>query len=206
MPRPTYEVTYYRPAQTAALIRAALKRTFPGVKFGVTTSTYSGGASIRIKWTDGPTTEQVESVAGQFAGKGFDGMIDMAYSIRAWVLNGEVIGTQSRGTVDSRGSVPAWGDIPPHDDAELVSFGGCYVSTRREYTAAFIRDALARVVAYWGGIAPEMVPEVVDHCTYGARINATPAQNAEIYARAFRDWDALVYQELAHPGTYSLTA
>jgi len=163
MSRPTYEVTYYRPAQTAALIRAALKRTFPGVKFGVTTS-------------------------------------------RAWVLNGEVIGTQSRGTVDSRGSVPAWGDIPPHDDAELVSFGGCYVSTRREYTAAFIRDALARVVAYWGGIAPEMVPEVVDHCTYGARINATPAQNAEIYARAFRDWDALVYQELAHPGTYSLTA
>ena len=202
MSRPHYEITYYRPAQTAAMIRAALKRTFPGVLFKVNTQTYAGGSSIRIHWTDGPTSAQVEEVAGMFEGKGFDGMIDMGYSIRAWVLNGEILGTQSRGTAMSRGSVPAWGEIPPHDDAELVDFGGSFVFTNRRYSIGLVRDALATVVAYWGGIDPDMVPDVAEN-SMGAYIRATTAQNVAIEVRTGRYWDALVGQELAHPGRYT---
>lgn len=119
--------TYLRPTQTAALIRTLLKRSFPGVKFSVRSSTYAGGSSIDIRWKNGPTLKTIEDIAGNFQGKGFDGSIDMAYSIQAWVLDGEVIGTRSQGTVGSRGAVPAWGLIAPHDDAELVNFGGSYI-------------------------------------------------------------------------------
>jgi hypothetical protein len=39
-----------------------LKRSFPGVKFSVT-SDYS---SLNIKWTDGPTSDQLNDVVGRF--------------------------------------------------------------------------------------------------------------------------------------------
>jgi hypothetical protein len=120
-------VTHYTPTQTAGMIRKALKAAFPKVKFEVVTSKYAGGSSISIRYAEGPTVQEVADVADAFEGRGFDGMIDMAYSIQAWMLNGQVIGTASKGTVNSRGSVPAWGQIPPHDDAELVSFGGSYI-------------------------------------------------------------------------------
>jgi hypothetical protein len=67
---------YIRPADTAKLVRAALKESFPGVKFSVRTDTYSGGASIHVGWTDGPNTKQVESITDVFSGSYFDGMID----------------------------------------------------------------------------------------------------------------------------------
>lgn len=72
----TTERRYISAADTAKLIRKALKESFPGVKFSVRTSTYSGGASIRVCWTDGPTRKQVAAVAGVFSGSYFDGMID----------------------------------------------------------------------------------------------------------------------------------
>ena len=68
--------TYLSCADTAKLVRAALKETFPGVKFSVRSDVYAGGASIRIKYTDGPTYEQVKAVAGMFEGSYFDGMTD----------------------------------------------------------------------------------------------------------------------------------
>ena len=67
---------YLSCAETAKLVRAALKESFPGVKFSVKSSVYSGGASINIKYTDGPTYEQVKAVAGMFEGAYFDGMTD----------------------------------------------------------------------------------------------------------------------------------
>jgi hypothetical protein len=79
---------YISCADTAKLVREALKKAFPGVKFSVRSSTYSGGASIRVKWTDGPETKKVECVAGAFAGADFDGMIDLK-SYHESDLNGE---------------------------------------------------------------------------------------------------------------------
>ncbi len=64
-------------AETAVMVRAALKAAFPGVTFSVKSKTYSGGASITIRWTDGPTYDEGQRVAGRFAGASFDGMIDL---------------------------------------------------------------------------------------------------------------------------------
>ena len=63
-------------ADTAKLVRVALKAAFPAVKFSVKSKNYAGGASITVRWVDGPTTARVESVAKQFAGASFDGMTD----------------------------------------------------------------------------------------------------------------------------------
>ena len=71
------KVEYLTCAETAKLIRKALKEEFPKVKFSVRSSTYSGGASIRVNWIDGPLEKAVEAVAGAFAGATFDGMIDL---------------------------------------------------------------------------------------------------------------------------------
>jgi len=68
---------YINCADTAKLMRAALKAQFPGVKFSVRSSVYSGGASINVSWTDGPFTSEVESLAKRYEGATFDGMIDL---------------------------------------------------------------------------------------------------------------------------------
>lgn len=67
---------YLTCAETAKLIRAALKEAFPGVKFSVRSDVYSGGASIRINYTNGPSAKQVEGIAQAFQGAYFDGMTD----------------------------------------------------------------------------------------------------------------------------------
>lgn len=82
--------TYLSCAETAKLLRQALKESFPDVKFSVRSSTYSGGASIRVCWTDGPTTQAVESVSETFSGAYFDGMIDYK-GCRYHMLDGEAI-------------------------------------------------------------------------------------------------------------------
>lgn len=60
----------------AKLIRSALREAFPDTRFSVRLSRYSGGSSIDVYWTDGPTAEMVECIAGAFQGGYFDGMTD----------------------------------------------------------------------------------------------------------------------------------
>lgn len=64
-------------ADTAKLIRKELKSVFPDVKFSVRSSVYSGGASIRVNWTDGPFITEVERIAKRYEGASFDGSIDL---------------------------------------------------------------------------------------------------------------------------------
>ena len=81
---------YISCVDTAKLIRAVLKESFNGVKFSVTSSQYAGGASITIKYVDGPTSKQVESVVKIFEGSYFDGMQD--YKGQNYAnLNGEEV-------------------------------------------------------------------------------------------------------------------
>ena len=63
-------------ADVARMIRRALRTVFPGQKFSVRTSKYSGGASVRIRWTDGPNATQVLAVCNRYQAKAFDGMTD----------------------------------------------------------------------------------------------------------------------------------
>lgn len=67
---------YLDAAELAAIIRRDLKAAFAGVKFSVTSSRYSGGSSVRVRWTDGPLAADVEATIGQYKAEGFDGMTD----------------------------------------------------------------------------------------------------------------------------------
>lgn len=75
---------------TADLIRAALRESFPGVKFSVRISRYSMGSSVTVTWADGPTDAQVRAVTDTFRGDYFDGMIDY-HGQRYHTLDGEQV-------------------------------------------------------------------------------------------------------------------
>ena len=70
------ETIYVDTKDTAKLIRAKLKVTFPNIKFGVKISRYSMGSSIYITWTDGPTDAMVRAALEEYRGDYFDGMTD----------------------------------------------------------------------------------------------------------------------------------
>lgn len=72
-------VRFISPTEVAKIVRSALRESFPGVKFSVRTDKYSGGSSLRVSWTDGPTERQVRGVVGHFRGATFDGMTDMKH-------------------------------------------------------------------------------------------------------------------------------
>lgn len=73
---------------TAKIIRKALKESFPGAKFSVRSSVYSGGSSIDVSWKDGPCVALVEAITELFNGSYFDGMTDYKGN-RTHLFNGE---------------------------------------------------------------------------------------------------------------------
>lgn len=111
---------YLTCAETAKLIRTALKEAFPGVKFSVKSKTYSGGASITVGWTNGPTSDQVDGIVKAFEGSYFDGMTDYKGS-NYTAINGEE-----------------------------VRFGADFVFTNRKFTAEFLQAMLATTAAKYG--------------------------------------------------------
>lgn len=135
---------YIDVAETAKLIRSALKNKFPGIKFSVKSSRYAGGASIHICYTDGPTTVDICRVTDPYAGAGFDGMIDMAYFKTSYLLaDGTVVYGRSQGTEGSRGTVSAY-DEPLPKGAEAVHFGADYVFVEREYSSSLLEREVVR--------------------------------------------------------------
>lgn len=60
----------------ASNIRKELKRAFPDQVFRVTSKSYSGGCSVDIHWTHGPTRAQVTAITGKYENSSFDGMTD----------------------------------------------------------------------------------------------------------------------------------
>ena len=101
--------------RTAKLIRQSLKEAFPGVKFSVRSSTYSGGASIDVSWTDGPNAAQVESITKGFKAASFDGSIDYQGSIHHMM------------------------------DGEQVRFGADYITSTRRYAGNFRKAGVTRL-------------------------------------------------------------
>ncbi len=123
---------YLTCAETAKLVRGALKRAFPGVKFRVRSSTYSMGASIRVTWIDGPESEAVRKIAGIYAGADFDGTIDLKTHYDHWLMpDGSVIVAAGAGTTGSGGCIPGVRNSKPNPDAELVSMGADYIFCNR---------------------------------------------------------------------------
>lgn len=129
--------TYFTCAETAKLIRQALWESFDSrTRFRVRSKTYTGGASIRVSWQDGPTVKQVDAVTQRFAGGYFDGMTDY------------------QGGYESRFK------------GESVHFGATFIFTERSYSAAFCRRVWPRIhrMNLWtaqDGTSLERVPDPV---------------------------------------------
>ncbi|OKO67461.1 hypothetical protein AC629_42700 [Bradyrhizobium sp. NAS80.1] len=150
--------------------------------------TYSGGASITVGWIDGPTAKLVESVTGAYAGGGFDGMIDLAYSNYAWLMpDGTAAFAKTRGTAGSMGTVPSAQQMQPSFKSELVRFGADYVFTERRYSPAFYERAASKVARKYG---EDLAVKVSDW--------GTPMLARDIMVDGAAEWaSTLVYQELA---------
>lgn len=109
---------YIAVAETAKLVRAALKRAFPAVKFSVRSQSYAGGSCANIGWTDGPTDSRVSAIVARFSGVGFDSSTDCrTYHDSVLLPDG------SLGERGADGRLPA--------GAELVHFAPS-ISTRRD--------------------------------------------------------------------------
>lgn len=135
-------------AETAKLIRAALKKAFPGVKFRVTSKSYSMGASVTVGWTDGPTGSEVNEVTGIYSGAGFDGMIDLKTYNEHWLEpDGSATIAKIQGTT---GSIEGRVEDPPTPNSRLVSFGADYVHTARRLSDERMEAARAEVCAFLG--------------------------------------------------------
>lgn len=168
---------YLSCAETAKLIRTQLKGKFPGIKFGVKSHVYAGGASIRIDWVDGPTQDMVNAVVKPFAGSGFDGMIDMKYSVTAYLLpDGSAAFAQTSGTEGSGGIYSKGKSFKPCAEAERVSFGADHVFTERRTSRRLVDGALLSFRKRWGDDAAEKIT------VYAERSDGT------VYASA-QDWE-----------------
>lgn len=64
-------------ARAAKNLKIELTNAFPGVKFSVKSEYYSMGNSVDVKWTDGPTSDEVREISRKYSGGTFDGMTDM---------------------------------------------------------------------------------------------------------------------------------
>lgn len=182
------QARYISCTDTAKLLRKVLKAKFPRTKFSVKSKIYSGGASITVGWLDGPTAKLVESVTSAYAGGGFDGMIDLAYSSYAWLMpDGTVTFAKTRGTAGSGGTVSSDQALQPSFKSELVRFGADYVFTERRYSPAFYQRAVEKVVRRYGE------PLAVKVSTWG-----TPMLVRDVMIDGTKEFaSTLVYQELA---------
>ena len=135
---------YVDVTETAKLVRIALRRAFPEVKFAVLSHRYSGGTSIDVRWTDGPTEPEVRAVTGNYTGGGFDSSIDLAYSVWSWLFKDKTARPAfSAGTIGSGGSDRGYDYREPvPDDAELVRFAADYVFSQRR--TSLDRERIAR--------------------------------------------------------------
>lgn len=174
---------YMSCADTAKLIRAALKKNFPHVKFSIKSKTYAGGASVRVSWTDGPCTIAVDGVVKCFSAGRFDGMIDLAYSVSHWIMpDGSVTLASDPGTADNGGSNPSTREWMPHPEAKLVRFGADYVFTNRIVTRGLMERAIARLARR--GLPVETIEIHVSDYDGGAHVRTLTFDHT-----ATRGWD-----------------
>jgi len=119
---------------TAKLIRAALKKAFPGVKFSVRAKSYSMGCSIQVGYDADIATNDVRKVVSVFSSTGFDGMVDGSYAKYAWLApDGTASAAYVSGCVGNDGNaVEEYGD-PHAAHCRYVRFGADYVMVQKDF-------------------------------------------------------------------------
>lgn len=161
----TTDTTYLSCAETAKLVRAALKAAFPGVKFSVRSDTYSGGASIDVHWTDGPTDKAISAVTDRYVGSQFDSTIDLkTYCAHYLLPDGTVVFAGTPGTEGSRGVLPRIENDAPAG-ARRVHFGADHIFTHRHFSERAEAMIWARS-AYWAGFERDEQRREWDKHTY----------------------------------------
>ena len=140
-------------ADTAKILRKRLKAEFPNAKFSIRSKTHAGGASITVKWTDGPLTTDVAAVTSQYKGAGFDGMNNMKHQREHWLKpDGTVMVRHDPGTSDNMGIVSPTDnrdlDDVMSEDAERVRFGADYIHPYRSITNRRQREIEAEEWVY----------------------------------------------------------
>ena len=199
---------YLTTAQTAKLVRGALKTNFPGVKFSVR----SDGSALNINYTDGPTTAAVNSVVQAFAGGGFDGMIDMAYQKSHWLNQetGEVWLAHNQGSVNSGGYVMEEENGCPGEGWVCVSFGANYIFVSQSLTEEVLTEGLEITQAHcsnWAQGAFELDEIAVKVGEYrGAWIDTTTLVQNHGWTQFTQEINNLVYENagLVAAGNYYL--
>jgi hypothetical protein len=64
-------------ALAGANLRKELKHRYPNTKFKVTTDSYTGGSSLRVKYLDGARLEDIQAIVSKYVYGHFNGMDDM---------------------------------------------------------------------------------------------------------------------------------
>jgi hypothetical protein len=136
---------YLTPAETAKVMRVALKSRFPHTKFSVRTR----GNSVDVTWIDGPRPKAVDRIVDQFTSGEFDGSIDLAITHSSYLLPSleSAIVAKSPGTTGSMGFIPPVDNPKPHPDAVLVRFGAKYAFARRHLSVNALRSVLRQIAA-----------------------------------------------------------
>ena len=166
------ETKYLSVVDTAKLIRKGLKANFPGVKFSVKSDKYAGGASIRVRYTNGPRTVDVEAYVKQYEGAGFDGMTDYKY-YKSHYMNantGEICLARCEETYSSEG---VDNGIPEGQGWFAISFGADYIFVEQDVTEEIIEEAIE--------ISEKQYPEIKNLI----EINKTYQGDAYIETNAF---------------------
>jgi hypothetical protein len=127
--------------EAAVLLRAELKRRWPGVKFSVRFECYSMGSHITVRWNDGPAERHVDEMAAAYSGSRFESMDDSHYYVHSWLFP------------DGR-AVQLDKDEPPPEGAEEVSFSGSQPSCHRTISP----ELRERGEKAWAGLS------VHEHC------------------------------------------
>lgn len=113
-PTLTARPRYLSATETAVLVRQQLKACFPTTRFSVRTSKYSGGASIELRWTDGPTEAAVRNATARYRRSWFDGMDDSTHYHPATLIS--------------------W----PDARIEAVGFGVDFIDGERDFSPAYL--------------------------------------------------------------------
>lgn len=190
---------YIDAADVAKMLRKRLKAAFPGTTFQVRTSKYAGGASIDVAWQDGPTVKMVEAITNGYKGGGFDGMIDMAYSVDSWLMpDGYTLAfAATGGTTGSRGTVSAEKTDRPHPQAVRVHSGANYVFCNRHLSPDLWRRGIDRVAFKWKPDNLDPAAIELRTSTYGKFTEGYIDRGADVRIENADEWlSRLVHEEL----------
>ncbi len=119
--------------EVAKIPRRVLKRHFAGQKFYVRRELYSGGSSIDVVWTDGPTVAQVEPLVEPYRGAIVVDDDDRFERVRYGV---DFISRKREASPEARAEVLAW----------LAEELGEPIEELKLYPASYLRerDAIAQ--------------------------------------------------------------